>query len=84
MIVPIFALLSPLLAACGSSSPVEINFPTGKFIYTVDGNVFTETSNYAGCKTNVDFTYTFEQKISPSIMSATLMMIWAVGDAGLT
>jgi hypothetical protein len=28
--------------------------------YSVDGNIFTETSNDAGCKTNVDFTYTFD------------------------
>lgn len=28
--------------------------------YQVAGNVFTETSNDGGCKTNVDFTYTFD------------------------
>jgi len=28
--------------------------------YTVDGNIFTETSNNGGCKTNVNFTYTFD------------------------
>jgi hypothetical protein len=28
--------------------------------YSVEGNVFTERSNDAGCKTNVSFTYTFD------------------------
>ena len=28
--------------------------------YTAEGNVFTETSNDGGCKTNVSFTYTFD------------------------
>jgi len=28
--------------------------------YTVDGNVFTETSNDAGCATGKSFTYTFD------------------------
>jgi hypothetical protein len=28
--------------------------------YSVDGNVFTETSNDGGCETNVDFIYTFD------------------------
>jgi hypothetical protein len=28
--------------------------------YSVDGNIFTETSNDGGCKTNVSFTYTFD------------------------
>jgi hypothetical protein len=28
--------------------------------YSVEGNVFTETSNNGGCETNVDFTYTFD------------------------
>lgn len=28
--------------------------------YKVEGNVFTETSNNAGCKTNVSFNYTFD------------------------
>jgi len=28
--------------------------------YSVDGNIFTETSNDAGCETSVDFTYTFD------------------------
>ena len=28
--------------------------------YSAKGNVFTETSNDGGCKTNVDFTYTFD------------------------
>jgi hypothetical protein len=28
--------------------------------YSVDGNVFTETSNNGGCETNVAFTYTFD------------------------
>jgi hypothetical protein len=28
--------------------------------YSVNGNIFTETSNDAGCETNVDFTYTFD------------------------
>jgi hypothetical protein len=28
--------------------------------YSVDGNVFTETSNDGGCETNVDFNYTFD------------------------
>ena len=30
--------------------------------YSVDGNVFTETSNDGGCETNVDFNYTFDGK----------------------
>lgn len=30
--------------------------------YSVDGNVFTETSNTGGCSTNVDFNYTFDGK----------------------
>lgn len=30
--------------------------------YSVDGNVFTETSNDGGCKTNVSFTYGFDGK----------------------
>lgn len=34
------------------------NFVRGT--YKVKGNVFTETSNNGGCKTNVDFTYTFD------------------------
>ena len=28
--------------------------------YSVDGNVFTETSNTGGCETNVSFNYTFD------------------------
>jgi hypothetical protein len=28
--------------------------------YEIDGNVFTETSNTGGCKTNVSFNYTFD------------------------
>jgi hypothetical protein len=28
--------------------------------YKVNGNVFTEISNDAGCETNMDFTYTFD------------------------
>jgi hypothetical protein len=28
--------------------------------YTVEGNVFTETSNTGGCKTDVSFNYTFD------------------------
>jgi hypothetical protein len=28
--------------------------------YSVDGNVFTETSNNGGCETNVQFNYTFD------------------------
>lgn len=28
--------------------------------YKAEGNVFTETSNDGGCKTNVSFTYTFD------------------------
>ena len=28
--------------------------------YSVDGNVFTETSNDGGCETNMAFTYTFD------------------------
>lgn len=28
--------------------------------YSVDGNVFTETSNNGGCDTNVQFNYTFD------------------------
>ena len=31
-----------------------------KGTYSVDGNVFTETSNDGGCETNVSFTYTFD------------------------
>ncbi|HSL42843.1 MAG TPA: hypothetical protein VK897_05390 [Anaerolineales bacterium] len=30
--------------------------------YSVDGTVFTETSNDGGCETNVDFTYRFDGK----------------------
>jgi predicted small secreted protein len=30
--------------------------------YKVDGDVFTETSNDGGCKTNVSFNYTFDRK----------------------
>jgi len=33
-------------------------FVTGT--YSVDGNVFTETSNDGGCSTNVSFTYKFD------------------------
>ncbi len=33
-------------------------FVTGT--YSVDGNVFTETSNTGGCSTNVNFTYKFD------------------------
>ncbi len=28
--------------------------------YSVDGNIFTETSNDGGCETNVSFTYAFD------------------------
>lgn len=31
-----------------------------KATYSVDGSVFTETSNTGGCETNVSFTYTFD------------------------
>ena len=31
-----------------------------KATYSVDGNVFTETSNNGGCETNVSFTYAFD------------------------
>ena len=30
--------------------------------YKVEGNIFTETSNDGGCKTDVSFTYTFDGK----------------------
>ena len=33
-----------------------------KGTYSVDGNIFTETSNDGGCKTNVSFNYTFDGK----------------------
>jgi hypothetical protein len=36
----------------------EVTYVSGT--YSVDGNVFTETSNDGGCSTNVDFNYTFD------------------------
>jgi hypothetical protein len=84
-------LLSLLLAACGSPSPEEASFPTGKFVrsdnknhgwifnedgtwmvfeggstlvratYSVEGDIFTEESNDAGCTAvPMRFRYTFD------------------------
>jgi major membrane immunogen (membrane-anchored lipoprotein) len=44
----------------GTFSPFsgDTTFVTGT--YSVDGNIFTETSNDGGCKTNVSFNYIFD------------------------
>ena len=44
----------------GTFSVVEGSNTFVSGTYSVDGNIFTETSNDAGCKTNVNFTYTFD------------------------
>ena len=38
LLAPVLVLLSLLLAACGSSSSRESNFPTGKFIKSGEPN----------------------------------------------
>jgi hypothetical protein len=50
LLVPIMALLSLLLVACGSTSSGEGNFPTGKFIKSGEPNhalVFKEDGTFS-------------------------------------
>ena len=49
-----------LFNADGTFSAFEGSNTFVRATYSVDGNVFTETSNDGGCKTNVSFTYTFD------------------------
>ena len=46
----------------GTFSVFNGDIPYAKGTYKVEDNVFTETSNDAGCKTNVSFKYTFDGK----------------------
>jgi hypothetical protein len=63
LLVPILVLLSLLLAACGSPSSGEANFPTGKFIRADNENrafVFNEDGTWnvlEGSSTLVRATY---------------------------
>lgn len=44
----------------GNFSVFQGNNTLVEATYKVDGNVFTETSNTGGCKTNMSFNYTFD------------------------
>jgi hypothetical protein len=49
-----------LFNADGTFSVFDGNRTIVQATYTVEGDVFTETSNTGGCKTNESFTYTFD------------------------
>lgn len=49
-----------LFNADGTFSVFEGDNTFVRATYTVEGNVFTETSNTGGCETNESFTYTFD------------------------
>jgi major membrane immunogen (membrane-anchored lipoprotein) len=46
----------------GTFSVFEGDVTYVKGTYKAEGNVFTETSNDGGCKTNISFNYTFDGK----------------------
>jgi hypothetical protein len=46
----------------GTYSRFAFNVTATRGTYSVDGNVFTETSNDSGCASNVSFTYTLDGK----------------------
>ncbi|NTU55365.1 MAG: hypothetical protein HGA79_03850 [Anaerolineales bacterium] len=49
-----------LFNADGTFSAFDGNRTIVQATYTVEGNIFTETSNTGGCETNESFTYTFD------------------------
>lgn len=51
-----------LFNADGTFSVFEGDNTFVRATYTVEGDIFTETSNTGGCETNESFTYTFDGK----------------------